>query len=112
MRVAKDGDTYRGTHIPGPSHNMLIMRVQETANPRFAVTVLPASSCCTHGVPLNADETREWITIGVERANEQLGTSYGIEDAKVVANDSRRPEVYVELARRIIIAAHDDLQIV
>jgi hypothetical protein len=89
---------------------MLIMRVQKAANPSFAVAVLPASGSCTHGDPLDADETREWIAVGVERANEQLGTSYGIEHAKVVANDSRRPEVYAELARRIVIAAHDDWQ--
>ncbi len=47
--------------------------------------------------------------MGVERANDELGTSYGIVEAEVIANDSRRPEVYAELARRIIIAAHEDV---
>ena len=38
----------------------------------------------------------------------ELGTNYGVLEAEVVANDSRRPEVYAELARRIILAAHQE----
>ena len=86
------------------------MRVLKTPSESFIVTVLPAIGCCSHGAPLQAEETREWIAAGVERANEQLGTSYGVERVEVVANDSRRPEVYAELARRIVLAAHEDLR--
>ena len=110
MRVTKDGDTYRGSHVPGPTHNFLALRVQSTPNDAFDVKVLPAIGACSHGSTLEAGEAREWIAVGVERANHELGTAYGVEHAEIVANDSRRPEVYVELARRIILAAHQDLR--
>jgi len=109
MRVTKDGDIYRGSHIPGPTHNSLAMRVLPSRSGAIPVTVLPAIGGCAHGKPLEADEVQEWIAVGVERANDQLGTTYGVERAEIVANDSRRPEVYAELARRIILAAHEDL---
>ena len=110
MRITKDGDTYRGSHIPGPTHNSLAMRVQSTPNDAFDVMVLPAIGGCSHGTPLEAGETREWIAVGVQQANEELAAAYGVAHAEVVANDSRRPEVYAELARRIILAAHEDLR--
>ena len=110
MRVTRDGDTYRGSHIPGPTHNLLAMRVQSTPNDAFGVTVQPAIGGCSHDAPLEAAEVREWIAAGVQRANDELGGAYGVEHAEVVANDSRRPEVYAELARRIILAAHEDLR--
>lgn len=108
MRVTKDGDFFRGSHIPGPTHNLLRMRVQSAPNASFNVRVLPAVGGCSHGAPIEAEESRDWISVGVERANAELGTSYGIVEAEVVANDSRRPEVYAELARRIVLAAHQD----
>ncbi|WCM27778.1 hypothetical protein NDN01_02275 [Sphingomonas sp. QA11] len=108
MRVTKGGNFFRGSHIPGPTHNLLRMRVQPTHNGGFDVRVLPAIGGCSHGDPIDADETRGWISVGVERANDELGTSYGVVEAEVVANDSRRPEVYAELARRIVLAVHQE----
>lgn len=108
MRVTKDGEFYRGSHIPGPTHNFLRMRVRLTPTEAPVVRVLPAIGY-SHEPALDADEVLDWIKVGVERANSELGTSYGISEAETVANDSRRPEVYAELARRIVIAAHSDL---
>lgn len=106
MRVTKDGDFFRGSLITGPTHNLLRMRVQPEHSIVFDIRVLPPIGACSHGEPIKAEDVREWISLGVERANVELGTSYGIVEAEIVANDSRRPEVYVELARRIILAAH------
>lgn len=108
MTVTKDGDFFQGSHIPGPTHNLLRMRVQSAPNPSFLVRVLPPVSGCSHGAPIDAEESRDWISVGVERANDQLGSNYGVIEAEVVANDSRRPEVYAELARRIVLAAHEE----
>jgi hypothetical protein len=108
MRVTKDGDWYRGSHIPGPTHNLLRMRVQSSTSNVFDVAVLPPVGGCSHGLPLDGDEVRDWISVGVKRGNDELGTHYGVAAAEIVANDSRRPEVYAELARRIILAAHGD----
>lgn len=108
MRVTKDGEFYRGSHIPGPTHNLLRMRVRLTPTEPPVVRILPAVGY-VHGPALDADEILAWISVGVERANSELGTSYGISEAETVANDSPRPEVYAELARRIVVAAHGDL---
>ena len=108
MRVTRDGEFYRGSHIPGPTHNFLRMRVQPAPNENPELRVLPAIGGCSHGVALEAEEALDWIGVGVRRANDELGTTYGILEAEVVANDSRRPEVYAELARRIVLAAHGD----
>lgn len=108
MRVTKDGEFYRGSHMPGPTHNFLRMRVQSAPNEHPALRVLPAIGTCSHGAALGSEEALDWISVGVQRANDELGTTYGIVEAEVVANDSRRPEVYAELARRIVLAAHDD----
>ena len=106
MRVTKDGEFFRGIHIPGPTHNFLRMRVQSAHHGSFDVRVLPPVAGCSHGDVIEAEETRGWISAGVERANNELGTSYGIVEAEVIANDSARPEIYAELARLIILAAH------
>jgi hypothetical protein len=109
MRVTKDNDFFRGSHISGPTHNLLRMRVLPAQNDRSVVRVLAPVGDCSHGDPIDAEETRDWISVGVDRANDELGTSYGVVEAEVVANDSRRPEVYAELARRIILAAHQEI---
>lgn len=86
------------------------MRVQTSRNETFDVSVLPAIGGCSHGSPLEAAEVREWIAVGVQRANDELSAAYGVQHAEVVANDSRRPEIYAELARRIILTAHEHLR--
>lgn len=108
MRVTKDGEFYRGSHIPGPTHNFLRMRVQLAPAESPVIKILPAVGY-SHEPALDADEVLDWISVGVERANSELRTSYGISEAETVANDSRRPDVYAELARRIVMAAHSDL---
>ncbi len=108
MRVAKDGDFYRGSHITGPTHNLLKMRIGPNRSQSFDVRVLPPIGTCSHGASIEAEEAYRWICAGVERANNELGTDYSVLEAEVLANDSRRPKVYVELARRIIVAVHTE----
>jgi hypothetical protein len=105
MKVSHDGDLYRGSHITGPTHNYLGLRLQPNGGVA-EVTVLPPVGECRHDDGLAANEVREWISEGVARANDELGTGYGVSYAEVVENDSRRPDVYSELARCIIKVAH------
>ena len=108
MRVSKEGDLFRGSHITGPTHNYLGMRVKAEGIQSFDVRVLPPVGECSHGDAISEEEARAWISAGVNRANQELGAAYGVDYAEVVANDNRRPEVYEELARRIVHAAHDE----
>jgi|SRR3954449_3369598 hypothetical protein len=107
MRIWRDGDLFRGSHIPGPSHNFLAMRVAQNHGQSAVVKVLPPIGECVHEEGLTVEAVLPWLLEGVNRANEQLGTQYAIGYAEVVENDSPRPEVYVELARRIVAMAHD-----
>jgi len=98
---------FRGSHISGPTHNYLGMRLlHEGETSSFELKVLPPIGDCSHHEGLTSEEVRPWIVEGLTHANEELGTSYRIAYAEVVENDSRRPEVYVELARGIVKAAH------
>src|SRR4051794_33554302 len=108
MRVSKEGDLFRGSHITGPTHNYLGMRVRPDGDHQsFDVRVLPPVGECSHGEAISATEAHQWISAGVTKANGELQTSYQVDYAEVVENDNRRPEVYEELARRIVHAAHE-----
>ena len=98
---------FRGSHITGPTHNSLGMCVRKALDQAdFDVVVLPPVGTCRHHAGLNADEVKAWISEGVKRANHEVGTEYLVEYAEIVENDSPRPEVYTELARRIVLAKH------
>lgn len=107
MRVSQEGDLYRGSHITGPTHNYLGLRLNRQGEASFAVTVLPPIGESQRHAGLSADEVHQWISEGVTRANDELGTNYAVDYAEVVENDSRQPEIYAELARRIIKEAHN-----
>lgn len=108
MKVSKDGEYYCCSHISGPAHNLLRLHPQSTPTEGFAIIVLPPvggpSPCSRQDI----EEIRSSINNGVALASDELGTCYGVMRAEIVANDSWRPQVYVELARRIILAAHGD----
>ena len=106
MRISREGDLFRGSHISGPTHNYLGLRLRQGGGAAFEVNVLPSDGGCRHHAGLVVGELRGWICDGVARANDELGTDYVIAYAEVVENDSRRPDVYTELARRIVKAAH------
>ena len=107
MRVVRRDGLYQGSHVPGPSHNYLGLKVSPGALVPFEVAVLPGKGACC-GAPLTAGEVAGWIAEGAEAAMAEAGASYRITYAQIVADDSRRPEVYRELARRIILRAHED----
>lgn len=107
MRVSKQGEWLRGSHITGPTHNFLGLRLHKASDAAdFEVVVLPPVGTRRLHAGLNADEAKAWIIEGVQRANHEIGTDYFIEHAEIVENDSYRPEIYTELARRIVLAKH------
>ena len=108
MHISHDGNMFRGTHTTGPTHNYLGMKVGLGGrSEKFEVVVLPPVGTCQPHHGLKSDETRGWILDGVSRANRELKAEYEVKYAEIVENDSRRPEVYAELARRIILEADD-----
>ena len=105
-RVIKDGDLYVASHITGPTHNLLRLRITNETAASMTVRVLPPIGQCSHGGPITAADVRPWIEVGVDHANRDLGTSYWVDYAEIVANDTPQLEVYHPLARIIVTAAH------
>jgi len=105
-RVVKDGELYVASHITGPTHNFLKLRIADESAPYLTVRVLPPIGECSHGDPLTTADVRPWIEAGVDHANRDLGTNYRVDYAEIVANDTPRLEVYHPLARMIVTAAH------
>jgi hypothetical protein len=101
MRVTERDGGYAASHISGPTHNMLFLRLGNGPAKPFEVTVLPAIGECSHHEGLTAEEMIPAICAGVGRANGELGTDFRVEHAEIVENDSRRPDVYEMLARQI-----------
>jgi len=106
MRITFNGSIFQATHVTGPTHNYLGLALRSDAAPAdFEVRLL--SHQPGEAAKLRADEVKAWILEGIGIANEQLGTGYWPAYAEFVASDSHCPHVYAELARRIVLAAHD-----
>lgn len=112
MRVSFDGELYRGSHVTGPTHNHLALSLKAGGGDDFDIVahVLEASADAKISVEpqIRSDELRTWVLMGIDQANAELGTTYGPDRAEFVVSDSYRPEIYVELARRIVLQAHAD----
>ena len=107
MKIEKQGDLYRASHVPGPSHNCLWLRLGMAPADSFPIEVrAPIGEYSPD--PLTADDVRSWIKQGIALANQQLGTNYAAIYAAIVENDSRRFDVYASMARAIVCAAHED----
>ena len=107
MRVSQKGDLYVATHITGPTHNYLGLRVKRSSGIRdYEINTLPSMNDRQHQDIPPPNEIRRWIDAGVERANDEIGSDFSVHYAEIIEGDSRRPEVYQELARRIVLTAN------
>lgn len=108
MRVSFDGELFRASHISGPTHNYLGLRLIEgDALPDFPVKVLPSIGDCCPENHLSTFDVGAWIAKGIEVGNKQANVCFCVTYAEVVENDHPVPQVYAELARRIVLAAHE-----
>ncbi|MEQ1489131.1 MAG: hypothetical protein ABL932_01135 [Terricaulis sp.] len=91
MRVRFDGTMFTGTHITGPTHNYLGVVV--SASPSDDWPLAEVNLHPNEPRRLQIGEVREWITDGVRRANDALGTNYGVASAQFVISDSHYPDI-------------------
>lgn len=108
MRITVKNGKYLGAHVPGPSHNYLGMTFGTAQAAHFEIDVLPPRSENPNKRLLSADEVRPWIEEGVRLAERETGQFSLVSQAEIIADDSRRPEVYRELARRIVTRHVED----
>lgn len=102
MRIVERDGGFWASHISGPTHNQLFLRLAEGPALPFKIKVLPAIGNCSHHDGLTPEEMQPAICAGIGRANGELNTGYRAEFAEIVENDSRSPEVYEMLARAIV----------
>ncbi len=108
MQVSIENGMYKGSHTTGPTHNYLGVTFSTLKNHDFTIEILPPIGRCPQGLGLTCDEVRPWIEEGLRAAENEIGRKFTIERAEVIENDNRRPEVYRELARRIVLKHHED----
>lgn len=105
MRISNEGDRYLGSHIPGPSHSSLALRLTQSAAPHVP-EITAHDRHPSSGIKLRAEEVAEWVSHGIAQANRELGTRYVDTHIEFDVTDSYRPELMVELSRRIVLAKH------
>jgi hypothetical protein len=105
LRISNEGDRFIGSHIPGPTHNFLALRLTSSAAPREP-EITAHDRHPSSGIKLRADEVAEWVSSGIAQANRELGTKYVATHIEFDVTDSHRPVVMAELARRIVLAKH------
>ncbi|WP_440860064.1 hypothetical protein [Sphingopyxis sp. 22461] len=105
MIKREDDGSYTATHITGPTHNLLRLRLCVEPRDIFTVRVLPPVGEYRHHDGLTADDVIPSIRSGVARANAEQGTNFSVEHAEIIEDDSRYPAAYEILAIKIIRAA-------
>lgn len=102
MHITQDKNVFTASHVTGPTHNMLRLRVGRGDEKDFIVTVLPPVGECRHHNGLTAEEVVPAIQAGLTDANAALAADYVVEAAEILENDSRQPGIYEYLTLKII----------
>ncbi len=107
MRVSFDGEMFQASHISGPTHNYLGLELaEEDGSRKITVKVHPPIGKCCLNSNISSFDVASWIAEGIEAGNRQAGASFTVTYAEVVENDHPLPQMYAELARQIVLAAH------
>ena len=89
------------SHIPGPSHNWLGLRLVADS---VVDTVITRLERRPHSTDLNEDMIALAVKRGADAENGESGTRWHIADIVYVADDSPRYYVYEMLSRKIVSA--------
>ena len=107
MHVSFDGEMFRASHISGPTHNYLGLKLAERGgSPGFTIKVHPPVGECCPNNHFSSFDVGSWIAEGIETGNRQVGARFSVTYAEVVENDHPSPQVYAELAGLIVLAAN------
>ena len=110
MGVTLRDGLYRATHIPGPSHNYLGLRIGlEPVPVPYPITVRPSINPRYDGPGLKAEEVRPHIDAAVGDLSDGSTRPLFIIYAEIVEDDSRRLDVYHWLTTCILRQAALDL---
>ena len=108
MQIINIHDYYEASYITGPRHATLQLKLRSCSQeqPASLVVLLPrGGGGSTHGT-LDTNAIRSAVQEGIAQANSRLHTSYQLECAGYLANDTPPYILYHILAYRITIHHH------
>lgn len=102
MQFARIGDFFAVTHITGPKHNLLQVRLARGRQIEApSCEVLPPVDGCTHPA-LDQELLVQQVLNGVATANARLGTDYVVTHIRRVQNDTGPEVLYAYLAKELV----------
>jgi hypothetical protein len=102
MQFIRIGDYFAASHITGPKHNLLQLRLSNAVGGVAPILeMLPAVGNCSHA-PLNNEVVVAQVIEGVEEANRRLGTTFAVTHIRRVANDTGPEVLLAYMAGRIV----------
>lgn len=104
--VTEEDRKYVCVHITGPSHNYLCLEFSENPDESFFVEVNKKERGCGCG-PVVQSELLAAVEQGLNHANNELGTAYGLKRVGYYENDSAITGVYSFLTSKITQHMHN-----
>ncbi|MCC5822497.1 MAG: hypothetical protein LAT64_02840 [Phycisphaerales bacterium] len=101
MRISRDNDFFVMTHVPGPSHNYLALRFEDSDLP--VVVALDSD----RPAAVRSEQVLAEVLKGLAIANAALGTSYRLGEIRFCRDDTPRAGIYTEMARLLVLAMHE-----
>lgn len=102
MQFIRIGHYFCASHITGPKHNLLQLRLSEAVGGEAPILeTLPAIGNCSHA-PLNDEVVVAQVVEGVEDANRRLGTTFSVTHIRRVANDTGPEVLLAYMAGKIV----------
>jgi hypothetical protein len=102
MDFRRSRNFYLVTRITGPTHNLLIVRLEDTdVEVQPTIRLVPAMGNCQCGPPDQAAVLSNVLT-GINEANLECGTNYKIAEIHIVENDLKSEIAYRIMMRALI----------
>jgi hypothetical protein len=101
MHYTRNGEYLSASHITGPRHNRLLIRLSRGAQRRPVCERLPPIGECKHD-PLDEVGLISSVLEGVAQANLRNSTDYCVTHIRYVENDTGPTVVFAMLALKIV----------
>jgi hypothetical protein len=101
MHYARNGEYLAASHVTGPRHNLLQMRLGRGEQQRPMCERLPPIGECRHD-PIDEAALISSVLEGVAQANQRNNIDYCVTHIRYVENDTGPLVVFAMLASKII----------
>jgi hypothetical protein len=106
MLFSKYEEFYQAAYITGPTHNFLGLSFTNSMIADIEMIICRLPDNYNENNRLDINEVKAHVLLGLEHANNELGTNYKIDAIKFLINDSNRLKYYSLLSYHIVIRMH------